>query len=143
RCKTSEYNRMDRAQPGSRQHCDDGLGNHRHVDDHAIALRYAERSECAGALCDASLEFLKGEGLHGLRDSTVVDQRDLISASIGDMPVDSVVAGVDFASSEPSIEWLVGFVEDLLPLPVPVDSFRGFGPKTYRVTERMRIDLVV
>ena len=38
RRKSAEHHRMDRADPGHRQHGEHGLRDHRHVDQHPIAL---------------------------------------------------------------------------------------------------------
>ena len=48
RREAAEHDRVHRAEPGARQHRDHGLGHHRHVDDHAVALLDAERRESAG-----------------------------------------------------------------------------------------------
>jgi hypothetical protein len=38
RRKAAEYHGVDRAQPGAREHGDDGFRHHRHIDDDTIAL---------------------------------------------------------------------------------------------------------
>ena len=44
----AEHHRVHGAQSRARQHRDDGLGDHRHVDHHAVALADAEVAQHAG-----------------------------------------------------------------------------------------------
>src|SRR5438128_484105 len=116
-------------------HCNDGLGNHGHVDDHAITFRDAEQRESTGALRNAYSEFAECEGLDRLRYRTVINQRYPVAVAICDVPVDGVIARIDFRAGEPSVERLIRVVEDLLPLLVPMDFFGCFGPKTYWIID--------
>jgi len=46
--ETAEHDRMDGPEAGAREHRDYRLGDHRHVDDHAIASTDAFVRQCAG-----------------------------------------------------------------------------------------------
>ena len=135
RCKPTKHNRVDGAEPRSCKHCNDGLGNHGHVDDHPITFRDAEQRESTGALRNAYSEFAECEGLDRLRYRTVINQRYPVAVAICDVPVDGVIARIDFRAGEPSVERLIRVVEDLLPLLVPMDFFSCFGPKTYWIID--------
>ena len=48
RGEPAEHHRVDGADPGTGQHGDDGLGDHRQVDDDRVTLGDTERDEGAG-----------------------------------------------------------------------------------------------
>src|SRR5512134_1769358 len=54
------------------------------------------------------------------------------------MAIQSVVAGIDDAALEPSVEGLVRVVQDLVPFLIPVNRFRCFAPEPLRVINRSR-----
>ena len=95
---------MDGAEPRAGQHRDDGLGDHRHVDDHAIALPDAEARERAGEAGGevAKLRVAENANLPGHR--AVVDQRGPLAGAALDVPVERVEAGVQHAAGEPAVE---------------------------------------
>src|SRR5262245_41970160 len=132
---TKDY-RVDRPESRNGKHGDDGLRDHRHIDDNAIASPNTQRSKSAGTLGDTGLELLECEGLDGVRDRAVVNQRDLVAATTHDVPIDGVIAGIDFTPHKPSVERLVRIVEDFLPPLVPMNVLGGLGPKRYRVADR-------
>jgi hypothetical protein len=51
RGEPAEHDRVDRADARTGQHRDGGLGDHRHVDHHAVAVSHAELRECSGEGC--------------------------------------------------------------------------------------------
>ena len=126
---------MDGAEPRSCKHGNDGLGNHGHIDDHAITFRDAEQCESTGARRNASPEFAECEGLDRLCYRTVINQRYPVAVAVCDVPVDGVIARIDFRAGEPSVERFIRVVDDLLPLLVPMDFFSCFGPKTYWIID--------
>ena len=113
-----------------------GLRYHRHVDDDPVALADAEALQNAGKLRDLVAQFAVGVLADGVGDRAVIDQRGLIGATALYVAVQGVVAGVDDATGEPPIEWLVGVIEYLVPLLVPMDRFRRFAPKALGVFDR-------
>ena len=60
--KPREDHAVHDAQPRARQHRDDGLGDHRHVDGHPVAGGEAERGQCVGGLAHLVLELGIGDG---------------------------------------------------------------------------------
>ena len=141
--KAAEDHRVDGAEAGASQHGDRRLGHHGHVDDDAVALADPMRRQHAGELGDLVAQLSVGEGLDGVGDRAVVDQRRLVAAAVLDMQVEGVVAGVALGADEPAIEGLVAVVEDLVPLLVPVDCFRGLAPEPLGVRDGTLEDLVI
>ena len=107
--EAAEHDRVDRADAHRRQHREDRLRDHRHVDQYAVARSTPERDQRRGAVHFAR-QFGKGvtRSLFGLgRDE---DQRRLIGAR-GEMAVDGVVAEVGAAADEPARERRSAIVE--------------------------------
>src|SRR5215212_990215 len=120
---------MHSTQPRARQHRDHGLGNHRHVDDHSVALGH---SEDAQNTCESRCrieQFAICVGPLRAGHGRVVDQRRLLAAAILDVAVQRVGAGVQLAVGIPAIEGRIGVVEDALRLAGPGHRPRGFGPE--------------
>src|SRR5262249_41166062 len=133
RSKTSEHDGVNRAEPRRCEHRNDSFGDHRHVDDYAVALRHAQRSQRAGASRDAIAKLTERERLLRTGDRAVVNQRGLSAAAAANMAVDGVVACVHFGAGKPSVERFVRVVENLAALLVPVNFLSSFGPKTFGV----------
>ena len=85
---------MHGAQSGAGQHSDDGFRDHRHVDDHAIALVDTVGGKSARKTGDFIKQFRVADLALGIRYRAVVDDRCLITASALDMAINSVVTGV-------------------------------------------------
>ena len=101
--KAAEDDGMDRAQPRAGQHRLQRLGDHRHVDDHPVALGDALGAQRAGQRCDALLQFGIGDGALRMGDGAVMDDRRLVAAPGQHMPVDRVPAGVHGGIRKPVI----------------------------------------
>jgi hypothetical protein len=84
-----------------------------------------------------------GEGLHGIGDGGVVDQRRLVIATGEHVTIERVVAGVAGRAGEPAAVNAGVLVEDLLRLLEPLNVRRRFGPEHLRVALPMRINVVV
>src|SRR3569833_292958 len=54
---TAEHHRMNRADARAGLHGDDGFGNHRHIDHHAVAFDDAERSQRVSEPADIFMQF--------------------------------------------------------------------------------------
>ena len=133
RREAAEHHRVHGAQPRARQHRDDGLGDHRHVDDDAVALVHAEAAQHAGEARRLVEQFAVGVGALRVGHRRVVDQRGLVAAAGLDVAVQRVGAGVEFPVGEPAVERRVRVVEDLLRLPRPGHRAGGVGPEGRRV----------
>ena len=128
-CEPAEHHRVDGAKPRTRQHRDDGLGDHRHVDDDAVAFVDAEAAQRAREPRSQVEQFAVGVGALRAGHRRVVDQRGLVAAAAVDVAVQRVGAGVELAVGEPAVERRVRVVEDLLRLPRPGHRAGGVGPE--------------
>ncbi len=135
RRETAEDDRVHRADPRTGEHGDDGLRDHRHVDDDPVALDHAQRGQRPGEAGHLVEQLGIGERALGPGDRRVVVQRDLVGPPPGDMPVKGVVAGVEGAAAEPPVERRVRVVEDARRRGDPVDRCRGLPPEGVWVGE--------
>jgi hypothetical protein len=104
RGKPAEHHRMHRADPRAGQHRLQRLGDHRHVDDDAVALFHALGTQRPGQRGDAVLQLGEGDLVGDPGDRAVMDDRELRAPARRDMAVDRVPAGVDAAIGEPAAE---------------------------------------
>ena len=133
--EAAEHDRMDRADARARQHREHRLGNHRHVDQDAVAEADAERDQHRRHALDFAMQLAEGVDalLAGLgRD---VDQR-LLGGARDEVAVDGVVAEVRRGADEPANERRLAVVEDLLERPAPIDELRLLGPERLGFVER-------
>ena len=75
------------------------------------------------------MELLEGVLSLDVADCAVVDQGDVVSEFV-EMSVDTVVAEVHHTVFEPSVEWRVVFVENILGELYPVDGLGLFFPES-------------
>ena len=140
--EAAEHHRMDGADARAGQHGEHRLGHHRHIENDDVALLDAEVAQHGAEQLHFGQQAAVGEGLLGVGDRRIVDQRGLVVAR-GDVAVERVVAGVDHAAGEPAAVEALRLVEDLLRLLDPVDGVRRLAPEAFRVALPVRIDVVV
>ncbi len=116
-------------QPGAGQHRLKRLGDHRHVDDDAVALGDALGLQRAGKAGHAGLQFLVGDALLQMRHRAVVDDRQLVAAAGQDMAVNGVPAGVGNPVGEPFVQGRAVGVQRARGALDPVDCARGIHPE--------------
>ena len=141
--KAAEHDGVHRAQPRAGQHRHHRLGDHRHVDDHPVALADARRGDGAGELRHLVAQLAVGEALLCAGDRRIVDQCGLVGAPAFDVAVERVVAGVEFGAGEPTVKRRVGCVEHLVPTLRPVDRRGLLGPESLGIAERTRMHCAV
>ena len=119
--------RMDDAQPGAGQHRDRQLGDHRQVEGDAVAgLGVADTAQQRRELVHLPIQLLVGDRLGGLRLRLGhPDERGLVRAG-GQVPVDTVVAGVEPAADKPLPERRVAGVERGVPIGIPGEQVGVF-----------------
>src|SRR5207247_10688498 len=83
------------------------------------------------------------DSLNGVGNRTVGDESRLVSTAMLDVPVESVVAGVDDTTREPAREGGSRGIEHAVPLLVPRHGFRRFRPEAFWIGEPPRIDHIV
>ena len=98
----AENHRMHRADPRAGEHGERAFGHHRHVNGYAIAFLHTHRLQRIGHADNLGLQFGIGDAPDlALRVIGLEDQRKLIAATRGDMPVDRIVADVQHTVLEP------------------------------------------
>jgi hypothetical protein len=139
RGKAAEHNRMDRADAGAGEHRKRRFRHHRHVDQHAVALRNAQARQYTGQARDLIAEFVVGEEPDLSGDRAVPDQCDAIAPSCRDMTVECVPARIEPSASEPPVKRRPARVEHLIPAPIPIDDLRCLRPEFLRPLERAAV----
>src|SRR6516165_9154705 len=127
---------MDGTDAGAGEHRYRRLGNHRHVDQHAVALADAEVCENAGETRDLVTQLAIGEALHLLGDRAVPDQRDALALPCRDMTVERIPAGVEPGTREPAIEGRPAIIKHPVPAALPIDRLGRLRPEFSRPLDR-------
>ncbi len=140
RCETSEHHRVDGADARARQHRENRLGDHRHVNQYALALPRTEALQHRGEAVHLCMQFAVTVGafLPGFRGD--VNQRFLVAAR-GEMPVERVMAEIGQSTDEPLRKRRTTVVEDTIERPMPMDQARLFGPELFTFLDRAPIEL--
>ncbi len=133
RRKPAKNDRVDRTNPGAGQHGNQRFRHHGHVNDHPIAGGHSACGQCSGQGCHLLLELRIGGFGFRAGDRTVMDNRNLITATAFHMPVDRVPARVDLCVGEPFVK-AVAVVEKGLPGGFnPVNRFGLLEPVSLRI----------
>ena len=143
RREAAEDDRVDRAEARAGEHRHHRLGDHRHVDEDAVALLDAPPAERAREARHRVAQLGVGEHRHRAGDGAVVDERALLAAPAVDMEVERVVAGVQGAADEPAVEGRVPVVEDAIPALLPVDVLGRRRPEALGRLHRASVGLIV
>ena len=141
--EAAEHHRMHCADPGAGQHRHHGFRHHRHIEDDAVALGDAEILHHGGE----RLHFVQHLGIGQFGDAAgqrqIVDQRHLVGASVRDMAVERVVAGVDHSAGEPAAIQAHAGIEHLLRGLDPVDFAGRLTPEPCGIDQRTGMDFVI
>jgi len=129
RGETAEDDRVDRPDPRAREHPDDRLGDHRHVDDDPIAFGDTGADQRAGEPAHVGQQRGIRQGSFRVGDGRVVVDGDLVTASGCDVAVDGVEAGIEGGPGEPPVERWVAVVEHPRRRGDPVDPPGGLRPE--------------
>ena len=136
--EAAEHHRMDRADAHRRQHREHRLGNHRHVQQHAVAALHALRLEQRSTAIDFGVQFRVGIRplLPGFgRDK---NQRWLV-APCDQVTIERVMAKIGTAADEPAREGRPAIVEHLRERRLPVDQRGALAPVGVAIGERARV----
>jgi hypothetical protein len=137
--KPPEHHRVDRADARAREHGDHGLGDHRQIDRHAVALLHAERAQDVAELVDGDVEVPVGQraAVAGL---ALEHERGLVAPRRADVPVEAVDRRVDLAADEPlRVRWLP--VEHALPGDDPLERGGLLGPVALEIGVGASVDV--
>src|SRR5947207_529410 len=136
RSKAAEHHGVDRPDACTGKHCHYRFGNHRHINDDAVAFANAQLCQHARKSGGGVAQFAVRKRFDLIADGAVVNERGLVGAAGFDVPVERVEAGVELAAGEPAVEGGAGIVEDLVPLLVPVDGRASLAPERFGVVNR-------
>ena len=142
RSKTTKHHRVNGANAHARQHGKAGLGDHRHVDQHAVALFHAQLQQDGRHALHFVAELAEGVHLLLVGFGGDEDQCRLIGAVL-EMTVNRVVAQVGLPPHEPLGKGRPVVVADLLRLDVPVHQLGLFAPEAVTVVDRAAIKIGV
>ncbi len=110
RAEAAEDDGVHRADAGDGEHRDDGLGDERHVDDHAVALLDAEVGQHVRGAVHLGGELRVGDAA-GVAGGALEVDRDPVPVAGADVAVEAVLGDVELAVVEPPGERGVGPVE--------------------------------
>jgi len=140
RREAAEHHRVDGADARAGEHREDGLGDHRHVEEHAVAARDAGCGERTGDARDLLLELRIREAPRCAGDGALVEERCAFAVTRGDVAVHCVVAGVERRPREPGRAQRIA-CQRTARRRVPVDR-RGFAqPEGVGVGEGRALEL--
>ena len=131
---------MQRPNAGASQHRKCGLGNHGHVDQHAIALLHTQRLQDGGHALDFGMQLVVAVDALSVFFRGNRDQRVLIAAC-GQMAVYRVVAQIGGATHKPARKRRVAVITNLLRRGFPVDELGLFGPKGVTIFDGATVKL--
>ena len=140
--KTAKHHRVDRAQPDAGQHREQRFGDHRHVDDHPVALLQALRLHHCGEAVHFAVQVGIGVGQGFLGLGRDIDHGRLIGA-FGEVTVDGVVAEVGFTTHKPLPKRRIVILQHLLWRLVPVNQLGLLTPEAIRVFDRPAMEFFV
>jgi hypothetical protein len=140
--EAAEHHRVDGADARAGQHREAGLGDHRHVDQHAVALGHALGLQDGGHALHLGMQLAEAVGLFRVGFGGNEDQRVLVRAG-GQVAVHRVVAQVGLAAGKPLGERRLAVVAHLLVGLVPVDQLRLLGPEGVALFDRCAVELLV
>ena len=98
--ESAKHHRMDRADPGAGQHGDGGLGDHGHVNGHAIAFLDAEGFQDVGAFADVGVKFAVSDLFDFIFGVALPDDGEFIPQGRFDMAIKAIDGEVQLAVFE-------------------------------------------
>src|SRR5690606_14859171 len=144
--EAAEHHRVDRADARAGQHRHRGVDDHRQVDGDAVALAHAKAAQRVAEPAYARMQFAVGDVLRrGIRVVGLEHQRGLVAAG-GQVAVEAVDAGVEFAVGVPAaveVFEVVADVADLRRLAVPVQALGDFAPEGVGVADGLGVQALV
>ncbi len=128
---------MRRSDPGTREHRDRELRNHRHIERDAVAGLDAELFHHVGKAADLAvkLQIRQRSLFAGL---AFPDERGLVLSPRRQVSVEAVVRDIDAAADKPLSVRLKPF-EHGVPTSKPIERFRLLRPKAGHVLRRIGV----
>ena len=141
RGEAAEHHRVDRADARAGQHREHGLGDHRHVDQHAVALPTPSDCRIAAMRCTSRVQFAEAVGALCAGFGGDVDQRRLVGRASRRCRSTALWHRlvVPPTNQRANGGWLV--VADLARRRLPVDQLRLLGPEGVAVLDRAAVEI--
>jgi len=138
--EAAEHDGVHGADARTRQHGKRGLGDHRHVDAHAVAALHAVRQQHVREPAHLVLELAIGD--LPVRPGLVAGPQDRGALGVLlEMAIDAVHAGVQLPPQVPAEVRLVEIrVEHGVPRVEPVERLRLLGPEARRIVDRSAVE---
>ena len=143
--EAAEHHRMDGADARAGEHGEGGLGDHRQIDGDAVASLDAVLLEHIGEAADLFVQFGVSDVARDRRIVAFPDDRGLVGAR-RQMPVDAIHRDIGRAVLEPAYRDVMRVEARVLDAGERRDPGQPaalLGPKTLRVGQRARVELVV
>ena len=140
--KTAKHHAMNRPDAGAGQHGKGGLGNHRHVDQHAVAFSHAQRLQAGSHALHFGVQVSKGVGFFKAGFAGNGNQGRLISA-LFQVTVNRVVAQVGQPALEPARKRWVIVVADTVKRLVPLNQPCLLSPECIGLVNGLAVKLCV
>ena len=141
--KAAEDADMYGAEASGRQHRDQSLRDHRHVDHDPISFAHTLVAQSACEHGYTLKELLVRDRLLFAEYRGVINDRGLIPAAVLHVTVHGVVAHVQFGAGKPLIERRVRVIERLIRWADPVDAAGRLKPEALRIIDAAFIYLAV
>ena len=142
RREAAEHHGVDRAEARAGEHGERGLGDHRHVDDHALAALHAERLHHRRHAVHFGVQLAVGEAARLIDLGGDPHERRLLGPR-REVTVDGVVAEIELAADEPARKRRPRVIEHLPEGTVPLDQCRLAAPEALAVLERRSVKVAV
>ena len=134
RRKAAEHHAMQRADARAGQHGKAGLGDHGHVDQHAVAFLHAQPFQHRRHALHFGVQLAEGVDLFLIGLGRDEDQRRLVGA-VFQVAIDRVVAEIGGAPDKPLGKRRLAVVANRLRRRLPVDQLGLFGPEGVAVVD--------
>ena len=144
RRETAENNRMHGADPGAGQHRVGGLGDHRHINGHQIALFNAPAFQNIGETADIFIKLAIGDFFGLSRVIALPDDGDVI-LFFRQVAVDAIctsVQGSIFKPADFNVSCKI-HVLDFGKRLDPGDALAVLGPERFRVINRFPVQCLI
>ena len=140
--EAAKHHRVDGTDAHRGEHRENRLGDHRHVDQHAVALAHSQALQHGRHALHFGVQLGVGVGLLLAGLGRDVDQRRLLGAIL-QVPVNGVVAEIGFAADEPLGKGRLAVFEYLAEGLVPIDQLGLLAPERIAVFDRAAVKLLV
>ncbi len=124
---------MNSPDPGTSQHRYKGLRDHRHINNHPVAISNALLAQHISTSGHLVLQLCIADLFLFAADSTVIDNRCTIAVPGFNMTVNSIITAIDLTTDKPAIKGRVRIVKHCRGRFHPIDIFCRLCPKPGRI----------